>query len=175
MENASDWENLYRVEPFRHRWLPKSLLSTSPRTKALVLIWGVLGVILAVLFLIVAWLEGSFFLEEGVSLVLECAALEKKLEECGARGLSEDLVGLVTLVSVPILFSIAAIVFPRLWTVLDSLKNVIAQAPPAGPIMPEAPESALDSGHHLSAYEFNCMLKGHEETILGQNNSKYLD
>jgi hypothetical protein len=174
MARAASWSDLYRIEPFGHSWLPASLKGTSSTTKALILIWLVFGALPVAAGAVAVLLDGTLYLEGE------------------ARGVMEDWFTIAFIITAPILASAMAIVFPKLPEVLFTLQNVIAQAPSAGPAVPERRQPtaiyprrlrgspsrsalpAIAGGRRLSAKDFNRILKRHERTILGKNNSKYL-
>ena len=109
MAKASSWDDLHPVEPFRHSWLPDSLLSTSTRAKPHAMIWALFGLLPVVAFAGAALLDGTFYIEGD------------------GRGLMEDWFNPAFIVTTPVLLSVSAIVYSRFPNVLISLRRVIAQ------------------------------------------------
>jgi hypothetical protein len=50
------WQDLHKVDPFRHRWLPQSSRS------ALIVIWTFFFVLPLGVILVIGWLDESYYL-----------------------------------------------------------------------------------------------------------------
>lgn len=137
MATEIGWNNLHTVEPFGHTWLPSSLLSGSPKTNTVIGIWAVFFFLPLGLFAIAAWIDGTFHLGEYPEKMLDGREL------LNGRGLLEDWTGIIVWVTVPILFSAAVIVFPKLAEVLISLQTVVSST--------DTTEMGIDSAPRPSA------------------------